>query len=201
MRRSRWTTTLGVGGACLLVLGSCGDSGVPAKLPPNLDVFSDVTSCMGAGNPEELCRSSLREAATDHYAKAPHFADRTSCEVEYGASGCDVIHPGGGMASYFAPALAGFVLGRALGISNAVPVHYDRQGFARVAGGDTRLGRRCDGKGDGGCASGGGTGSSTVGNWKSRSRVDTASANVASAGPVSRGGFGQSVGRFLRVAG
>lgn len=201
MRRSKWITVLGMGGlgAYLLTLHTCGDEDKPLALPPQVSVFSDDKACVAAGNDREQCWRAFYDAAFAHYQRAPHFPDRAACEQAYGENNCDSISARDGSGQNYVPMLAGFALGSALGVANAVPVYYDRQGNARVAGGDYQLGRRsCDERdpqrqncsSGGGGSGGGGHGGGYSKNRSGTQTIDTSTTNMRS---VTRGGFGHSV--------
>jgi uncharacterized protein YgiB involved in biofilm formation len=196
MRRSEWVAILGFGGAYLLMLHMLGEKDPPLDIPPEVAVFPAVEACIQTGKPEAVCNVAFRTAVKAHYSQAPHFDQRQACEQAHGGNGCDLIPAAAGRSEYFVPMMAGFVLGSALGLDAAVPVYYDRQGYARVAGGDYRLGKPCDDK-DGRCGGGGGGGGSGGnlfhGSEAGKSKpqiVNTSSGNLRS---VSRGGFGLSL--------
>lgn len=197
-RRSEWIAYLAIGGAYLAMLTTCDNKDDPAlQVPPRVAVFPDVQSCLEDGtNGRFTCTRALEAATKAHVERAPHFANHDTCENAHGAQGCQVVSPPAG-PDYFVPVMAGFVLGNALGLDRAVPVYYDSQGYARVAGGDYVLGRRCrDGEKDNCSGNGGGDGGGSGGSGgnthvtKGKEWVNTASTNMRT---VSRGGFGQAV--------
>lgn len=195
MRRSEWITVIGLGGVYLFVMYATSRTDqTPLQVPEQVAVYPDVQACLADAKPRMLCDVAQSSATKAHYANAPHYGDRATCEREVGEGNCAVVSPPFA-ADYFAPMMAGFVLGSALGLNDAVPIYYDRQGNARIAGGDYRLGRRCPEGGKDGCSSGGGGGGGGGGGRtttvvKGKEWVNTAGSNLRS---VSRGGFGLSV--------
>lgn len=192
MKRSEWISILGIGGIYLLTLHSCDNSDDPLKLPSRVQVYGDAGACAADGNNRQDCETAQREAAEAHALRAPRYADRAACEQVHGPDNCDSRPTGDGQK--YLPLLAGFALGSALGVANAVPVHYDRDGNARVAGGNYVLGRRCDptpNRPDS-CHGGGGSGGSGGNHWSHGNSytLDTSNSNMRT---VTRGGFGHSV--------
>src|SRR5271167_2521610 len=77
-------------------------------------------------NSVEACRAEQPHAET-----APRLVSREVCEAQYG--NCAALHDGTG--DWFVPAMAGFMLGHALGASGVAsvvsqPVYVDRGGTA-----------------------------------------------------------------------
>lgn len=192
MRRSEWIAWLAVGGAYVVTLTTCDNGDAkPLEVPNKVAVYPDVKACMDDGKPQLVCATAMSSAVKTHFARAPRYTDRAACAQAHGPDGCTVVSPPGG-ADQFAPLMAGFVLGSALGVGEAVPVYYDRQGYARIVGGDYRLGKRCR-EDDKDCSGGGGGGGGSGGYThysKGKEWVDTSSGNMRS---VSRGGFGHAV--------
>src|SRR5581483_2409812 len=102
-----------------------------------IKLYPDIDACQ-AEQSAETCDKAFAEASRSHVATAPRFESRAACEAEYGAGRC-LENGGAGGGSWFLPAMAGFMLGRALGGSTplAQPVYCDRGGAA--FGGSERL--------------------------------------------------------------
>ncbi|HSV28594.1 MAG TPA: DUF1190 domain-containing protein [Candidatus Omnitrophota bacterium] len=186
MRRSKRIATLTAGGACLVILAACDDSAV---LPDTVTIHPNIDSCTQATGKLVACQQAFSEALSAHYTQAQKHPDRASCEERYGQGNCTPIQGQRGEA--FVPAIAGFVLGSALGVASGVPVHYDRQGYARVVGGFT-LGKKQEEE-EQQSSSGGGSGGG--GSWSKGSRkpttISTADSNLRGS-RIMRGGFGNS---------
>lgn len=199
MRRSRWISVLVEGGGVGLILltaYSCDRiDQTRLEIPPEVTVFADDNACTQAGTANYKCSVAFTEARQAHYQRAPRYPSREACERTLGDC-VQVLDPTGGTYSYV-PLLAGFALGSALGAANAVPIYYDRQGNARVAGGDYLLGRRnCDDRDpqQQDCSSGGHGGSGiSSGTSKNRSGTQTIDTSTTNMRSVTRGGFGHSV--------
>jgi len=163
-----------------------------------IKLYPDIDACK-AEQSAETCDKAFAEASRSHVATAPRFESRAACEAEYGAGRC-LENGGAGGGSWFLPAMAGFMLGRALGGSTplAQPVYCDRGGAA--FGGSERLGT-CGGP-RGGTGGGSyvyrsyysGSGSSTTVTGQSASRVWSGGSYgtqpVTTTAHVTRGGFG-----------
>lgn len=193
MRRSEWISWLVVSGAYVLTMVACDNQGSkPLDVPDRITVYPDVTACMADRKPQLLCATAMSSATKTHFDRAKRFADAASCAQIVAADAC-VLHVPPRGAEYYTPLMAGFVLGSALGVDQAVPVYYDRQGYARITGGDYRLGKRCGEGVSENCSDNGGSGGGmNSGSYISRDKtaIDTSSGNLRT---VSRGGFGQSV--------
>lgn len=197
MRRSRRVASLTLGGASLLLLSACDDD-KPLTLPPRLRVYPDVAACLSMGRPEWLCRTAQESATRLHFEKAARQPSLKACETLYGTGHCAMIYDRDGWLR-FIPAMAAFVPGGDVGMGAAVPIHYDRDGYARIAGLEQRLGRSCtvedgkpvicDGSDQGG--NGGGSGGAYHRRPGIAQIIDTVSGDM---GKVTRGGFGRAAG-------
>jgi uncharacterized protein YgiB involved in biofilm formation len=99
-----------------------------------VQIYPTVEQCK-AQQPAADCDKAFAGAQAQHDAQAPHYGNVTSCEDVYGPGQC--VPRSGAGSSWFIPAMAGFVLGHALGASPAViyqPVYVDRSGFAYSGG-------------------------------------------------------------------
>ena len=100
------------------ILASCSDQETVPDVVSS--AFSSVAECVAAGKPEADCTKSFEEAKADALKNAPRFAlDRKAeCEATYGAGNCEtksVTNPDGSVANMLLPAMAGFMLGNAIG--------------------------------------------------------------------------------------
>jgi uncharacterized protein YgiB involved in biofilm formation len=170
-----------------------------------LKIYNSVEACR-AEQPPEDCAKAFADAEQEQAKSAPRLASREVCEAQYGS--CAALHDGTG--DWFVPAMAGFMLGHALGTGGVAsvvsqPVYVDRGGTAYSGVGPIGSYRsRCAVNPDdpycrGGGGSGGGGGfvySSGVGGGgsSSSSRVwSSKSYTVESVRTsVMRGGFGSS---------
>ena len=110
--RSRSRLALGgIAAAATVTLSGCDDG------PPDFKdaQFTSVSECVRGGFPEDLCQSSYSSALQEYQKGSPQFANRQSCEQEWGSQQC-VQYSGNGNSggSIFMPMLAGFVLSQAL---------------------------------------------------------------------------------------
>jgi uncharacterized protein YgiB involved in biofilm formation len=167
-------------------------------------IYNSAEACRMEQPPED-CAKAFADAEQEHEKSAPRLASRAACEAQYDT--CSALHDATG--DWFIPAMAGFMLGHALGAGGVAsvvsqPVYVDRT--RRAYTGRTVLGAyqaRCavnrddpycrDGSfGRGGgfvyaTSGGGGGSSSSSGIWSSKNyNVETVRT------PVMRGGFGSS---------
>ena len=171
-----------------------------------IKIYNSVEACR-AEQPAEDCAKAFAGAEQEHAETAPRLAAREVCEAQYG--NCAALHDGTG--DRFIPAMAGFMLGHAVGTGGATsvvsrPVYVDRGGAAYSGASpigsyrtrcavnlDDPYCRRSAGSGGGGgfvyASSGGGGGSSSSPSsvWSSKSyTVESVRTSVM------RGGFGSS---------
>src|SRR5271169_6270313 len=169
-----------------------------------IKIYNSVEACR-AEQPAEDCAKAFAGAEQEHAETAPRLVSREVCEAQYG--NCAALHDGTG--DWFVPAMAGFMLGHALGASGVAsvvsqPVDVDRGGTAHSGVGPIGSYRSrcavdpddpyCRGGGSGGgggfvySSSGGGGGSSSSSRvWSSKSyTVESVRTSVM------RGGFGSS---------
>ena len=112
MKRST-TVSLVLLGAAGLTIYALNRSGGDTEASP----FRSVDECRNSGRDAKACQDSYDDALRLHETNAPRFESQTDCEKDYGAGKCTTTQartPGGSMASYFVPALAGFAIARAL---------------------------------------------------------------------------------------
>ncbi|WP_121115576.1 DUF1190 domain-containing protein [Croceibacterium ferulae] len=113
----------GLGVAAGLSLSGCA-LGAPAELADA--PFSSIAECTAAGYPQGLCAAGYRTAAEEHENTVPRFDSLAACQEDWGSDSCapatdSATAPGNdgttqraSSGMMFAPALAGFVLGRSL---------------------------------------------------------------------------------------
>lgn len=139
-----------------LLLAGCATIGVTACDDPTetVDLYGTVTDC-SAILPISECKEAYADALQQHVATAPQFPTKEACEIEFGTEGCTTVQTramesdtgtgtgtgvddGRSFTDLFIPALTGFMIGRMLSGSNAMPVYVDRTGYMRS--GNTGLG-------------------------------------------------------------
>lgn len=183
MKRSRTLvlTSMVAGGS--LTLSACGVPATqwadpePAAPEAAAQAFDSVADCTAAGESDASCRQAFAAAQADDARNAPRFADRQTCEQQYGVDRCVPRNEGGG--SFFTPLLTGFLLGQLLNGGYGGRSYY-RDRFGRESwGGGRPLNRDYA------------TGRPRVGSdaFGAPARVQSRSA------VISRGGFGGGGGR------
>jgi uncharacterized protein YgiB involved in biofilm formation len=87
-----------------LMLGACGGGNQPAK------IYSSAEEC-SAEFPERAdeCKAAFQQALGQAESAAPKFADKNTCETEFGANQCHAVQHQGG--SSFMPFMMGYMLG------------------------------------------------------------------------------------------
>jgi uncharacterized protein YgiB involved in biofilm formation len=145
-------------------LALMGSVGLVGTLPlagcdeaPEADAFRTVQECIAKTGQELSCREAERAAQTLAAESAPAFRSQAACEASFGncapaprppttdqvnagiSSGDAVASPATG--SWFMPAAAGFLLGRAMGGGAGLPFFQSRQyGAVGFGPGGQRLG-------------------------------------------------------------
>lgn len=119
-------------GALLVVLAA-GIIWASKPSEQRIKTYNSVEACR-AEQPAEDCAKAFADAEQEHEKSAPRFAARAGCEAQYGS--CSAIHETAG--DWFIPAMAGFMLGHALGAGGPAsvvsqPVYVDR-GFTAYSG-------------------------------------------------------------------
>lgn len=72
-------------------------------------IYADANECISARVlTREVCEAEFDKAAATHTASAPKFADRATCETQYGANQCKSSTFNG--ASVFVPAMIGMLV-------------------------------------------------------------------------------------------
>ena len=109
MKRSR-SIELAVMGAVPLLLAACGP---PHAEQPTV-TYQSLQQCISEAKvPPEVCQKTYDEALLAHERAAPQYGTAAECAAQYGYDQCRRVSTGSG--DVFIPALAGFMLGRALG--------------------------------------------------------------------------------------
>lgn len=107
MKRSRAIELTLMGTVPLLVAG-CG--GPP---PQSALLYQNLQQCVRAGQVSpEVCAQAYADALEAQYRSAPRFDSLADCEAQFGYDQCHPIATSSG--HWFMPALAGFLVGRAL---------------------------------------------------------------------------------------
>lgn len=79
--------------------------------PTQVAAFQSVAECVASGDySQDQCATAQRTAANDDNRAAPRFADRDTCEGQFGAGACQPRSDGG--QSFFSPLLTGFLIGQ-----------------------------------------------------------------------------------------
>lgn len=132
MLRSRRVSWISAGGLVALV----SVTGCDEKPPPEPSVFGSVEQCMLAGNAKADCDAAAAKVAADHLASAPRYSDPNSCEAMHGAGNCEPRRSSSGVGDVFLPAMAGFMLGQALGggFGAPQPIYRDPRGYSYLPG-------------------------------------------------------------------
>lgn len=79
--------------------------------------FTDVGSCINAGNTSEICYAAQRSAYSAHETSAPRFANRDECLKAVDVNDCAptrVRNADGSFSNMFMPAVAGFLVSQAM---------------------------------------------------------------------------------------
>ena len=78
--------------------------------------YTNVASCMEAGNSSTACVAAQNAAFASHETSAPRFASRDECMRGLDVTDCvqaRIRNPDGSFANMFVPAMAGFMLAQA----------------------------------------------------------------------------------------
>ena len=79
--------------------------------PTQVAAFQSVAECAASGDySRDQCETAQRTASNDDNRAAPRFADRDTCEGQFGAGACQPRTDGG--QSFFTPLLTGFLIGQ-----------------------------------------------------------------------------------------
>ena len=151
--------------------------------PTEVSAFQSVSECVASGPFSQVqCEEAQRTAQAEDQRAAPRFADKQTCEEQFGEASCQQRSTGG--QSFFTPLLTGFMIGQLL---NGGGSRYRYGGLYR----DRRSGGYYTGSGAP-LFNGGYGGRSTgyqIGNRALATPVTTQRIQTRSS-VVSRGGFG-----------
>lgn len=101
----------------LALLGSTGFALVACDEAPPTDArfYANVDECR-AIHGKASCEQAFTQSEATHAAEAPQFNRKEECEAEFGAGNCETktaSTSGGGMGSFFMPAMMGYMMGNA----------------------------------------------------------------------------------------
>ena len=137
MKRSR-SIELAVMGTMPLLLAAC-DQPSPAQQQSTV-LYQSLQQCVAAGQVSaDTCAKAYADAVQEQYRNAPRFGSLEQCEAQFGYDQCHPVVSSSG--HWFMPALAGFLVGRALshdarhgGWGYAPPPYYGGWGGYRGSG-------------------------------------------------------------------
>jgi uncharacterized protein YgiB involved in biofilm formation len=180
MKRSRTLVLTSLMAGAGVSLTACDGADSVGK-PVEAVSYTSVAECRAAGAlPADQCEAAYKQAQTDNEKVAPRFADRQTCEEQYGAAQCAPRENG----SFFTPLLTGFIVGQMMGGGGfrGAPMYRDRNGdYFGGAGG--RISRDYV------------SGRTQVGSNAFNPSAQTPARVQSRSSVISRGGFGGSVGR------
>jgi uncharacterized protein YgiB involved in biofilm formation len=187
-----WLGIAGIG-AGTVILGELSSSS--SDDPISADLFQSTAECIVSGRyPVADCDRAFSEADRQQRQAAPRYATREDCAAEFGGAACTPVatqagDPGGGASQFFAPAMAGFLIGSAAGVLSAQPA----APVYRSCAADSSSANCQSSTGSGGGGGGGrfytGSGYSVTSNG-TRASVMPAAFSPPAATTLSRGGFG-----------
>jgi uncharacterized protein YgiB involved in biofilm formation len=110
MKRSR-TIELVLMGTVPLLLSACDNPSPPQ--PQTTLAYQGLTQCISDGKVStDICEKAYADAVQAQYRDGPHFDSLAECQAQYGYDQCHHVQTSSG--DWFMPALAGFMIGRAL---------------------------------------------------------------------------------------
>lgn len=77
-------------------------------------VFSSLDECIEAGIEQDICATQLSDATDAHVKSAPRYENIRDCENDFGSGKCTEQTNNSRSGSVFLPAMAGFMMARAL---------------------------------------------------------------------------------------
>ncbi len=133
MKRSR-TIELALMGTVPFLATGCAQPAPPPSQSALL--YQNLQQCVREGKiSPEVCAQAYADAIQNQYREAPRFDSLAQCEAQFGYDQCHPVTTASG-GHWFMPALAGFLVGRAL----SPHYHYygwggyDWHGYARPGG-------------------------------------------------------------------
>ncbi len=151
--------------------------------PTEVSAFQSVSECVASGPFSQVqCEEAQTAARTEDEKAAPRFADKETCEEQFGEASCQPRNSGG--QSFFTPLLTGFMIGQLLNGGGSRyrygGLYQDRRSGGYYTGGGAPLFNG----GYGGRSTGFQVGNRALTNPVTTQRIQTRSS------VVSRGGFG-----------
>jgi uncharacterized protein YgiB involved in biofilm formation len=114
MKRSR-SIELILMGAVPLLLSACDPPAPPtpqSTAAPTV-AYQGLTQCISDGKVSaDICEKAYADAVQAQYRDGPRFDSLSDCQAQYGYDECHHVQTSSG--GWFMPALAGFMIGRAL---------------------------------------------------------------------------------------
>jgi uncharacterized protein YgiB involved in biofilm formation len=112
MKRSR-SIELVLMGTVPLLLSACDNPSPPPAQPQTTMAYQGLAQCISDGKVSaDICEKAYADAVQAQYRDGPRFDSQADCEAQYGYDQCHHIQTSSG--GWFMPALAGFMIGRAL---------------------------------------------------------------------------------------
>lgn len=110
MKRSQ-SIQLVLMGTVPLLLSACGEG--PRQPQQNPLAYQNLQQCISEGKVSaDVCEKAYAAAVDAQYRDGPKFNSLNECQAQYGWGQCHFVQNPSG--SWFMPALAGFMIGRAL---------------------------------------------------------------------------------------
>jgi uncharacterized protein YgiB involved in biofilm formation len=130
MKRSR-SIELVLMGTVPLLLSAC-DNPSPPQAQTTL-AYQGLTQCISDGKVSaDICEKAYADAVQAQYRDGPRYDSLADCQEQYGYDQCHHIQTSSG--GWFMPALAGFMIGRALS-------HHDSYNYGYGYGGGGGFGQ------------------------------------------------------------
>ena len=112
MKRSR-SIELVLMGTVPLLLSACDHPSPPQAQPQSTVAYQGLTQCINDGKVSaDICEKAYADAVAAQYRDGPRFDSLADCQAQYGYDQCHHVQTSSG--GWFMPALAGFMIGRAL---------------------------------------------------------------------------------------
>ena len=125
MKRSR-SIELVLMGTVPLLLSACARPSPPQ--PQTTVAYQGLAKCISDGQVSaDVCEKAYADAVQAQYRDGPRYDSLAGCQTQYGYDQCHYVQTASG--GWFMPALAGFMIGRALSHGNY------NQGYGYYGGG------------------------------------------------------------------
>ena len=116
MKRSKMLRLVLMGAAGSLIAGCGDDADDGYDISEDVTVYKSVQECVDKGVfTENFCKENFDKAKELHEKVAPRFTAQSACEAQFGPGGCEMRPADSSGGSVWLPAIAGFMLGQALG--------------------------------------------------------------------------------------